>query len=236
MTNEKKIEKELSFNEKVILIQNEVKAPKSQYSDYGGYNYRSCEDILKAVKPLNMKFGLLLQITDKPVVIGERFYIEATASLTDGKETLKVCGYAREALSKPKMDDSQVTGSASSYARKYALNGLYLIDDVSDADALNDSHNESQDNLKDEFIRIFNENIKKVSEKTGKTPEFLEASVLVKNGFESLDEITPEYYSQVIGYSKGLLMKAEQRTRQSQQTEPKKQSARDLFANGGKRA
>lgn len=229
-------EKELSFNEKVIQIQNEVKAPKSQYSDYGGYNYRSCEDILKAVKPLNMKFGLLLQITDKPVVIGDRFYIEATATLTDGKDSLKIKGYAREAVTKPKMDDSQVTGSASSYARKYALNGLYLIDDGNDADALNDASNESQDNLRDEFIQIFNENIKKVSEKTGRTPEFLKASALVKNGFESLDEVTPEYYSQLVGYSKGLLLKAEQRTRETQQEAPKKQSARDLFANGGKRA
>lgn len=121
---------ELSFNEKIVAVQNELKAPKSQYSKYGNYNYRSCEDILKSVKPLNKKMGLLLTLTDEPVVIGDRFYIKATAMLTDGKERISITSYAREAVSKTKMDDSQVTGSASSYARKYALNGLYLIDDA----------------------------------------------------------------------------------------------------------
>ncbi|WOV55828.1 ERF family protein [Enterococcus faecium] len=146
----------LSFNEKIISIQNDLKAPKSQYSKYGNYNYRSCEDILKAVKPLNKKMGLLLTLTDEPVMIGDRFYIKATALLTDGNESKSIVGYAREAESKTKMDDSQVTGSASSYARKYALNGLYLIDDKKDSDALPPTDQASEENLHEVFIETFN--------------------------------------------------------------------------------
>ncbi|HGF7856348.1 TPA: ERF family protein, partial [Enterococcus hirae] len=97
----------MTFNEKVISIQNKLKAPKSQYSEYGNYNYRNCEDILKAVKPLNQEMKLLLTLTDEPVVIGNRFYIKATAVLTDGKEKLEITAYAREADSRTKMDDSQ---------------------------------------------------------------------------------------------------------------------------------
>ncbi|MCV2505672.1 ERF family protein [Melissococcus plutonius] len=125
---------DLSFVEKVLKVQTDLKAPKGQRNNFGKYNYRSAEDILTAVKPLNEKQGLLLTLTDKPILTGERYYIEATATLTDGKELLEVTAYAREAQTKKGMDDSQITGTASSYARKYALNGLYLIDDTKDAD------------------------------------------------------------------------------------------------------
>lgn len=118
----------------LLEIQKELKAPKAQKNTFGNYNYRSAEDILEAVKPLNAEKGLLLTLSDEPIFIGEWHYIKATATITDGKDTHSVSAFARESLSKKGMDDSQITGTASSYARKYALNGMYLIDDTKDAD------------------------------------------------------------------------------------------------------
>lgn len=123
---------------KLVAVQAALKAPKGQFNKFGGYKYRSCEDILEAVKPLLLEHGLQLTITDEPVEVGGRIYIKATATVTDGSETAAVSGYAREAETKKGMDESQITGTASSYARKYALNGLFLIDDTKDADATND--------------------------------------------------------------------------------------------------
>ena len=119
----------------LLEIQVELKAPKSQYNKFGGYKYRSTEDILQAVKPLLKKYGDSLDLSDEPVLIGDWHYIKATAAFKDkdGNNTV-VIGYAREAANKKGMDDSQITGTASSYARKYALNGLFLIDDTKDAD------------------------------------------------------------------------------------------------------
>lgn len=119
---------------KLIKIQQDLKAPKGQYNSFGKYNYRSAEDILEAVKPINAANGLLLTLSDEPQIIGEYQYIKATATISDGKDTHSVTAYARESLNKKGMDESQITGTASSYARKYALNGLYLIDDTKDAD------------------------------------------------------------------------------------------------------
>lgn len=124
------------FLKRVGMAQAELKAPKNQYNSFGKYNYRSCEDILEATKPINKKHGLVLLLTDKPVCIGQRYYIEATARLYDieSEQFIEATASAREADTKKGMDDSQVTGTASSYARKYALNGLYNIDDTKDAD------------------------------------------------------------------------------------------------------
>lgn len=123
--------------ENLINVQVELKAPKGQYNSFGKYKYRSCEDILEAVKPLLAKYKLLLTLSDEPVAVGNRVYIKATATLTDGKETITTYGFAREQETKKGMDESQITGTASSYARKYALDGLFLIDDTKDADATN---------------------------------------------------------------------------------------------------
>jgi ERF superfamily. len=115
-------------------IQNELKAPKGQHNKFGNYDYRSAEDILEALKPLLAKHNAQLTLTDKPVMVGEWHYIEATARLVvDGNEIANTAS-ARESAVKKGMDDSQITGTASSYARKYALNGLFLIDDTKDAD------------------------------------------------------------------------------------------------------
>lgn len=119
---------------KLIQIQSELKAPKGQYNTFGKYKYRSAEDILEAVKPICVKHDVLLTLTDSVEMIGERFYVKATARVTDGKETVEVTAFAREDLDKKGMDGSQITGTASSYARKYALNGLFCIDDTKDAD------------------------------------------------------------------------------------------------------
>ena len=126
------------MKDELIAVQAALKAPKGQFNRFGGYRYRSCEDVLEAAKPLLSEHGLLLTLTDEPVTVGGRTYVRATATATDGKESVSVSAYAREPESKKGMDASQVTGSASSYARKYALNGLLLIDDERDADATND--------------------------------------------------------------------------------------------------
>jgi len=124
---------------KLIGIQAELKAPKNQRNNFGKYNYRSCEDILEAVKPLLVKREVVLTITDSVVSIDRRFYVEATASLMDVEtgETISVKSLAREEETKKGMDGAQITGAASSYARKYALNGLFAIDDTKDADSTN---------------------------------------------------------------------------------------------------
>lgn len=113
-----------------------LKAPKSQYNKFGNYNYRNCEDIQEAAKPIMNEIGAALVISDDLVQVGDRFYIKATAKFidTDSGESIENTAYAREELEKKGMDVSQVTGSTSSYARKYALNGLFCIDDTKDAD------------------------------------------------------------------------------------------------------
>ena len=115
------------FVKAVTKITQELKVPKSRENKFGGYKYRSCEDILDSVKPLLGNY--LLYLSDSVETVGERIYIKATATLTDGENELSATGYAREALNKKGMDEAQVTGGASSYARKYALNGLFCIDD-----------------------------------------------------------------------------------------------------------
>lgn len=132
--------------QKLAAIQAELKAPKNQENKFGGYKYRSCEDILEAVKPLLKKEGLALILSDNIEEVGGRVYVKATATILDSGDagsSIGVAAYAREAEIRKGMDDSQVTGSASSYARKYALNGLFAIDDTKDADATN-THGKGQ--------------------------------------------------------------------------------------------
>lgn len=118
-------------------IQTALKAPKNQYNKFGKYSYRSCEDILEAVKPFLSDLKATLTISDEIVLIGERYYVKATATLTAEDESISVSAYAREAEEQTGMAPSQLTGSTSSYARKYCLNGLFCIDDNKDADSTN---------------------------------------------------------------------------------------------------
>ena len=134
----------MKLHEKLLVIQTKLKAPKGQYNKFGNFNYRSAEDILEAVKPLNAEQGLLLTITDEIKEVGGRIYVVATATVSDGTDELKVSAFAREPENKKGMDESQITGATSSYARKYALNGLYAIDDNKDADT--DEHKQQQEN------------------------------------------------------------------------------------------
>lgn len=141
----------MSIYDKLSSIQEELNVPKGQYNSYGGFNYRSCEDILTAVKPICRKYRTTLILTDELMYIGERYYVKAVAKLIDlevelnsGFAYIAVSAFAREEESKKGMDGSQVTGASSSYARKYALNGLFNIDDVKDSDFTNTAQKEPQ--------------------------------------------------------------------------------------------
>lgn len=136
-------------------IQKELKAPKGQFNSFGKYKYRSCEDIIEAVKK-TMKPGFYVMLTDEIVSIGNRVYVKATARLGYGEKIFYTTAYAREPDSKKGMDDSQVTGTASSYARKYALNGLFAIDDTKDADTMDNRTSDI-----DKYKKYINDYVKK---------------------------------------------------------------------------
>ena len=142
MSNNKTTVITMNIHQKLQGIQSSLKAPKGQTNKFGGYRYRSAEDILTSVKPLLAEWACTLVITDEMVEVGGRVYVKSTAviaSTDDSSDSsIHVNAYAREAETKKGMDDAQITGSASSYARKYALNGLFAIDDTKDPDATND--------------------------------------------------------------------------------------------------
>ena len=129
---------------KLVDIQSRLNAPKSKRNSFGNYNYRSCEDILEAVKPLLKDNGCVITITDEIIEVGNRIYVKATATISDGPGSITSTAFAREEEGKKGMDAAQVTGSASSYARKYSLNGLLAIDDNKDPDATNTHGKEAQ--------------------------------------------------------------------------------------------
>lgn len=131
------MKEEKTINDALLDIQARLKAPKGQTNNFGHYKYRSAEDILEAVKPLLKENGCFLTISDDIVMVGSRIYVKATITLSKNGETIHTTAFARESESKSGMDASQITGAASSYARKYALNGLFCIDDTKDANALN---------------------------------------------------------------------------------------------------
>ena len=138
------------FYARLAEIQRTLNAPKGQYNSFGKYHYRSCEDILEGVKPLLN--GLFLSISDEIVLIGDRYYVKATATITDGECIHSASAMAREAIDKKGMDDAQITGATSSYARKYCLNGLFGIDDAKDADT--DEHRNQQNNAKQQTQQV----------------------------------------------------------------------------------
>lgn len=140
----------MNIYEKLTTIQTELKAPKSRRNTFGNYNYRSCEDILEATKPLLAANLCSLTLDDEVISVGTRIYVKATATLTDHAEGTSVSthAFAREAETKKGMDESQITGTASSYARKYALNGLFAIDDTKDADTDEYQNSQKQNNTR----------------------------------------------------------------------------------------
>lgn len=145
MAKQEDKKEELGLYDSLIEIQMKLKAPKSKYNSFGKYNYRSCEDILESVKPLLAEHGIFMYISDKVVMTGNRYHIEATVTVTKGSESLSVTASAREDDDKKGMDGSQISGTSSSYARKYALNGLFLIDDTKDADT--DEYHNQRENM-----------------------------------------------------------------------------------------
>jgi len=195
--------------EKLLNIQNELKAPKSQFNDFGKYKYRNAEDILESVKPLCFKYKATLTLSDEIVLIGERYYVKATATLTDNeKPELKIwiTAYAREEESKKGMDGSQVTGASSSYARKYALNGLFNIDDTKDSDSTNTQGKDGKETTTQE---VTNEEILKLfalAEQAGysKDTVFKQAKEKYKKEVENLKKA--EYNQLFTGYTKLVKM------------------------------
>lgn len=193
----------MGVNEKLLAVQKELKAPKGQYNSFGRYNYRSCEDILEGVKPLLSKHKATLYISDSLELIGTRFYVKATVKFVDVEtnESIENSAYAREEELKKGMDSSQVTGATSSYARKYALNGLFLIDDTKDADTdayqeqqVNASKQETQKKSTKSTKATENKSVEKASEKNenfnGMNPpeDEVDQSLIPKEG----QLITPE--------------------------------------------
>src|SRR5690625_4811820 len=155
---------ELTLQQKLLKIQQDLKVPKSNFNKFGNFYYRSTENILEAVKPMTEKYNLLLTLTDEVVCIGDKNYIKATATLEDDEETFSINSFAREADIKKGMDDSQITGSTSSYARKYALNGMFLIDDTKDADT-DEYQSQTRGNnneLNNQIVTLFAQALNKV--------------------------------------------------------------------------
>ena len=139
----------------LVKIQAELKAPKGQTNNFGKYKYRSAEDIIEAVKPILHKYGTALVVSDEVVQVGDRIYIKATATLLDDTDNhISVCGWAREEEVKKGMDAAQISGACSSYARKYALNGLFAIDDTKDSDATNEHKDEVGEVKRMELISL----------------------------------------------------------------------------------
>lgn len=180
----------MTIRKKLLKIQQELKAPKNIFNNYGGFHYRNAEGILESLKPLLDELKCLILLEDTLVMVGERYYVKATAKLLDTEsiEEIRVSAYAREEETKKGMDGSQITGASSSYARKYALNGLLAIDDVKDSDTTNDVSQGSQVTKKQEdFIKSLY------------TKEEIE-KMLANIGKNSLSELTVEEASDAINH------------------------------------
>ena len=193
---------------KLVNIQSTLKAPKSQFNSFGKYNYRSCEDILEGLKPILKEEKALVILDDNIVQIGNRFYVEATATLIDAETGEKVStkALAREDETKKGMDLAQVTGSVSSYARKYALNGLFCIDDTKDSDATNKNGNEQK---KKEVNESELNTLYSLGESIEKDKNRVDSEVYKKFGKLAVD-LTKQEYEKVLNGYKSILEKQKQ--------------------------
>ena len=189
----------MEIYKKLMGLQTELKAPKNQRNNFGNYNYRSCEDILEAVKPLLDKYKVAIVIKDDIVLVGDRFYVKATATLIDSEtgETVEASAFARESAEKRGMDSSQVTGATSSYARKYALNGLFAIDDNKDADSVNTHGKETiKVNMTPALSEAQLKRLYAIGNKAGIKKEVLDSTVKKSFGCEPKD-MTKEQYQNI---------------------------------------
>lgn len=204
----------MTVYEKLIKVQKELKAPKNQRNSFGNYNYRSCEDILEALKPVLAENGATVFLSDKPIVKENLWsYIESTVTFIDieSGESVTATAFARESESKKGMDVSQITGSASSYARKYALNGLFLIDDTKDADT-DEQYNQSAGGKQKAFskddVTALRLDLVKVATATKKDVNQLEAWVAQQIGLNSFDSINQSNIAKANILVKQLMIKA----------------------------
>lgn len=194
---EKTTDSQVVLTQRVGDIQHKLKAPKGQYNSFGKYNYRSCEDILEGVKPLLKEHNLALLIDDEIVQIGERYYVKATAKITDGREIVSATAYAREPDTKKGMDESQITGATSSYARKYALNALLCIDDTKDADTMDNSKKPVQQTQE----TVYNwQTLKARATQGGISEEDLVHYVTETLKVKKPSELTQEHYQQAFNW------------------------------------
>ena len=175
----------LTLNQKLVLIQSELKAPKNQFNSFGNYKYRSQEDILEALKPLLKKYDVSLTIEDEIKQISDLIYVEATVLIESGSETKSIKAQAGIDPNKKKMDLAQCFGSSSSYARKYALNGMFLIDDTKDPDATND-HGANQEPQVEKSKR------KQKEELTVESPKWNTVVEAIKNGY-TIEQVKSKY-------------------------------------------
>ena len=185
---------------KLIEVQSKLKAPKSQFNKFGNYAYRNCEDILEALKPILNQVKAVVNISDEVVLIGERYYIKATVKFIDGEtgDVIEASAMAREEESKKGMDSSQLTGSTSSYARKYALNGLFAIDDTKDSDTTNTHGKDNVTTLSEAQLK----RMYAIGYKAGFNKETIDLNIKKKYNKEAKDMTKTEYDNVVDGLEK----------------------------------
>ena len=192
----------MGINEKLMRIQTQIKAPKNLYNSFGKYNYRNAESICEAVKPFLEKENVSLILFDDMVAIGNRYYLKATARLFDNEnnESIEASAFAREPEQKKGMDESQITGTASSYARKYALNGLFLLDDTKDADT-DEYHNQTYQQANENKTTVTSEQVGKLKLemiRTGATEQY----ICEYYKLNKLIDMTQEQYVNAMGMFK----------------------------------
>ena len=185
---------------KLIEVQSKLKAPKSQFNKFGNYAYRNCEDILEALKPILNQVKAVVNISDEVVLIGERYYIKATVKFIDGEtgDVIEASAMAREEERKKGMDSSQLTGSTSSYARKYALNGLFAIDDTKDSDTTNTHGKDNVTTLSEAQLK----RMYAIGYKAGFNKETIDLNIKKKYNKEAKDMTKTEYDNVVDGLEK----------------------------------
>ena len=185
----------MNVYEKLIAIQSELKAPKSQYNNFGKYSYRNCEDILEALKPLLKEHKSTIYISDEIVTVLERFYVKATVTFIDAEtgENIKNTAYAREEEIKKGMDGSQVTGASSSYARKYALNGMFAIDDTKDSDFTNTTIKGDNTGLSEAQIK----RLLAIASKVNISADDVKVVVAKKFGVQDLRKMNKQQYDEI---------------------------------------
>ena len=193
----------MTIYEKLKIIQTKLKAPKGQYNSFGKYHYRSLEDITEAIKPLLDETGATLTISDEIIQIGDRYYVKATATLYDigSNENISVTAFARESETKKGMDESQITGATSSYARKYALNGLFAIDDTKDTDTEEYQSTAKKEDKKQENTKPTGQKITKAQIDDMKELAKLkniDIEALEQKTGKKIDEYTPHEYAQTM--------------------------------------